>query len=126
MVHKNGQKFFVPLLKLFTPTDYTVKDSFDFSKDISQKNSKLFIASLDVDSFFTYVPLDKTIDKCVKELFKMSRMISGLNKQQVLEMLSLTTKDNILFDEHFYRSNHRFFLKSNFGKHFLCHHKTKW
>ena len=55
-------KFFVPLLKPFTSNNYAVKDSFDFAKDITQQSSKLFIASLDVDSHFTNVPLDKTID----------------------------------------------------------------
>ena len=29
-------KFFVPLLKPFTSNNYTVKDSFDFAKDITQ------------------------------------------------------------------------------------------
>ena len=42
-------KFFVPLLKLFTTNNYTVKDSFDLAKDITQQCSKLFLASLEVD-----------------------------------------------------------------------------
>ena len=96
-------KFFVPLLKPFTSNNYTVKDSFDFAKDITQQSSKLFMASLDVDSLFTNVPLDETIEICVNELFKSSQTVSGLNKQQVLEMLSLTTKENvILFDLKYY------------------------
>ena len=33
-------KRFVPLLKPFTFNDYRVNDSFDFTKDISQQNSK--------------------------------------------------------------------------------------
>ena len=63
-------KFFVTLLKPFTSNNYTVKDSFDFAKDITQQSSKLFMASLDVDSLFTNVPLDETIEICVNELFK--------------------------------------------------------
>ena len=75
------------------------------------------MAFLEVDFFFANVPLDKSIDICIKELFQMSQTVSGLNKQQYLEMFSLITKDNILFDEHFYRILHMFFLESNFGKH---------
>ena len=52
------------------------------------------MASLDVDSFFTNVPVDEAIEICVNELFKSSQTVSGLNKQQVLEMLSLTTKES--------------------------------
>ena len=46
------------------------------------------MASLDVDSLFTNVPLDETTEMCVNELFKSSQTVSGLNKQLVLEMLS--------------------------------------
>ena len=47
-------KFFVPLLKPFTSNNYTVKESFDFAKDI--------IDSLDVYSLFTNMLLDATIE----------------------------------------------------------------
>ena len=59
-----------------------------FAKDITQQSSKLLMASLDVDSLFTNVPLDETTEMCVNELFKSSQTVSGLNKQLVLEMLS--------------------------------------
>ena len=93
-------KVFVPLLKPFTSNNYTVKDSLDFAKDITQQSSKLFMASFDVDSLFTNVPLDETIEICVNQLSKSSQMVSGLNKQQVLEVFSLTTKENIILFDH--------------------------
>ena len=68
-------KFFVPLLKPFTSNGYTVKDSFDFAKECS----KLFMASLHVDSHFTNVPLDETIEICTKKLFKSSQTVTGFN-----------------------------------------------
>ena len=77
------ETFFVPLLKPFTSNNYTVKGSFDFAKDITQPSSKLFMTSLDVDSLFTHVSLDETIEICVNKLFKSSQTVSGLNKQQV-------------------------------------------
>ena len=85
-------KIFAPLLKPVTSNNYTVKDYFDFTKDITQQSSKSFMASLDVDFLFTKVPLDETIETCVNELYKSSQTVSGLNKQQVLEMPSLITK----------------------------------
>ena len=124
-------KFFVPLLKPFTSNNYTVKDSFDFSKEITQQSSKLFMASLDVDSLFTNVPLNETIEICVNELFKSSQTVSGLKKQQVLEMLSLTTKENvILFDEKYCSQIDGVAMDSPLGPTlaniFLCHHETTW
>ena len=77
--------------------------SFDFATDITQQNFQLLTASLDVDYLFKNMPLDETFEICVNELFKSRETVSGLNKQQVLEMLSLTTKKNvILFDQKHY------------------------
>ena len=89
------------------------------------------MASLDVDSLFTNVPLDETIEICVNELFKSSKTVSSLNKQQVLEMLSLTTKENvILFDEKYYSQIDGVAMGSplgpTFANIFLCHHETTW
>ena len=81
-------------------------------------------------SLFTNVPLDKTTEKCVNELFKSSQMVSDLKKQQVLEMLLLTTKENvILLDQKCYRQIDGVAMGSPLGPTladiFLCHHKTK-
>ena len=62
------------------PNNYTVKDSSNFAKDITQESSKLFMASLDVDSLFTKLPLGDTIKICVNQLFKCNQLVSGLNK----------------------------------------------
>ena len=89
------------MLKLLTSNNSTVKDSFHFAKDITQQIFKLFLASPGLaspgmDSLLTKVLLDETIEICVNELFKFIQMLSGLNKQQVLGMLLLTTKENVI------------------------------
>ena len=122
--------FFVSLIKQFTSNGYTVKDSYDFTKDITEQNSKLHMASLDVDSLFGKVPLNETIHVCVKELFKTSQVVSGLNKQSVLEMFSLTKKENIiLFEEHYYSQIGGIVMGSLLGPTltniFLCHYEKK-
>ena len=70
--------------------EYTLKDSFEFAKDITNQNSNCFMASLDVDSLFTNVPLDETIKMCIVELFKSEMTVSGINKKEIFEILSLT------------------------------------
>ena len=84
------------MLKLLTSNNSTVKDSFHFAKDITQQIFKLFLVSPDMDSLLTKVLLDETIEICVNELFKFIQTVSGLNKQQVLGMLLLTTKENVI------------------------------
>ena len=96
-------KFFVPLLRYLTSNEFTLKDSFEFAKIICEQDTGLFMASLDVDSLFTNVALEETINICVNELFKSNSNIHGLNKKKITEMLSLTTKESIiLFDMTFY------------------------
>ena len=61
-------KFLVPLLSDKTQNEFSVKDSFTFVDEILSQDSDLHMASLDVDGLFTNVPLDVTIDICVKKL----------------------------------------------------------
>ena len=77
------------------------------------------------------MPLNETIEIYVKELFKSSQTVTGRNKQQVLEMLLLTTKENvILYDQKYYSQNDGVAMGSPLGpiltNIFLCHHKTTW
>ena len=46
------------------------------------------MASLDVDPFFTDVPLDETTEICIYELFKSGMIICGLSGKKIFEMLS--------------------------------------
>ena len=83
----------VPILKLLTSNELTVKDSFHFAEEIVDQQNDLFMGSLDVDSLFTNKPLEETIEICTNELFKESEIVEGLSKSEFKELLSLTTKD---------------------------------
>ena len=101
-MHKWG-KFFVPLLRDLTSNEYTLKGSFEFTKVMCNQSSDLYMASLDVDSLFTNVPLDKTIGVCTQGLFESDSTVYSVNKKEITEMLSLTAKESIiLFDMEFY------------------------
>ena len=89
------------------------------------------MASLDVDSLFTNVPLDETTEMRVNELFKSTQTVSGLKKQLVLEMLSLTTKENVvLFDQKNYSQIYGVAMGSPLGPAlaniFLRYQETTW
>ena len=43
------------------------------------------MASLDVDSLFTNVPLDETIKICIDELFKSEMIVSDLTKRKCVK-----------------------------------------
>ena len=127
----NWAKFFVPILRPLTFNTFTIKDSFEFAKNITDQNAELYMASLDVDSLFTNVPLDETINICVNELFQTQTSYFNLNRKQIFEMLSLTTKESIIsFDGGFYSQVDGVAMGSPLGptlaNAFLCHHEQKW
>ena len=82
-------KFLVPLLSFVTVNEYSVKDSFHFSSEILEQNSSLYMGSLDVDSLFTNIPLEETIDICVNGLFKDVDTFKGFSKNEFKKLLSL-------------------------------------
>ena len=58
-------KFLVPLLELIiTNICILQKNSFEFAKEINDQDLGLFMASLDVSSLFTNIPLEETISVC--------------------------------------------------------------
>ena len=97
-------KFLVPILKPFTTHEFTVKDSFHFAEEIVDQQHDLFMGSLDVDSLFTNINLEETIEICTNELFKESETVEGLSKTVFKELLSLATKDShFIFDGTLYK-----------------------
>ena len=86
-------KFFVPILKSLTSNEYVVKDSFDFAEETVEQDSEFFMRSLDVDSLFTNIPLEATIDICTNALLENSEKV-GLSKIEFKELFFLATKES--------------------------------
>ena len=58
------------------------------------------MGSLDVDSLFTNILLEETIDICTNTLFENTEKVEGLSKIEFKELLTLATKESyfILMD----------------------------
>ena len=82
------------------------------------------MALLDVDHFFTNVPLDETI----KFVLMSCLNFSGLNKNEIFEMLSLTLKESvILFDNsQIDRAVMGSPLRPTLANIVLCYHGSNW
>ena len=127
----NIAKFLVPILKPLTTNDYTLKDTFEFSRDILNQNPNLFMASLDVDSLFTNIPLDETINIIIEKLFSENETVHNLNKDQFKCLLTLATKESyFLFDGELYQQVDSVAMGSPQGPTlaniFLCHYEDIW
>ena len=63
-------KFLVLMLEPLITNEYTIKDSFTYAEELQSFDSKLVMASFDIESLFTNIPLQETIDLCVENLFQ--------------------------------------------------------
>ena len=81
-------RFLVPMLEPLTTNEYTNKDSFSFADELQSLDSKLLMASFDIESLFTNIPLQETIDLFVENLFKDSTHVDNLSKDAFRELLT--------------------------------------
>ena len=59
-------------------TNRKIKDSFHFAEEIVDQQHDVFMGSLDVESLFTTIALEETIDICTNQLFKEFETVEGL------------------------------------------------
>ena len=65
-------KFLVPLLRPFSTNTFTINDTFSFvkeSRELQINTNDVIMASFDVKSHFTNIPLDDTIDIIINKCF---------------------------------------------------------
>ena len=76
----NLAKFLVLLLEPITTNMNSVKNSFEFSKEIADQDPGLFMNSLDVESLFTNIPLEESISACYDSLFSNDAKVNNMNR----------------------------------------------
>ena len=95
------------MLEALTTNEYTIKDSFTFAEELQSFDSKLVMASFNIESLFTSIPLQERIDLSVKNLFKDRTHVDNLSKDSFHELLTrIMSESLILFDQEFYKQHH--------------------
>ena len=96
-------KYLLPFLMPLTQNEYTVTDSFHFAEEICKQDPNLYMASLDVDSLFTNIPLDETIDISIDSLYKDDENSPKISKDVFHNLLTVATKESFfMFSNKFY------------------------
>ena len=124
-------KFLVPKLSSITFNEFTVKDSFAFAEEIVHQDSKLFMGSLDVDSLFTNILLEETINICTSLLYNNEDVIDCINKSEFKNLLSLATQESyFIFNDVLYKQKDGVAMGSPLGPTmvnvFLSFYEIKW
>ena len=81
-------KFLVPIFSPLTSNEFSVHDSFSFSDEVPSFCPDHFMASLDVESLFTNIPLNEVIDICIDDLFCDTNTIHNLDRNDTRELLT--------------------------------------
>ena len=89
------------------------------------------MTSCDIESLFTNIPLQQTIDLCVENLFQDRTHVDNLSKDSFCELLTRTMSESlILFDQHIYKQHDGAAMGSPLGptlaNAFLCYHEKIW
>ena len=125
---------FSSLLSLFSSGNYLVSDSFSFVNDLLSSNfnsDNLIMASFDIKSLFTNIPLDETIDIIVTKLFSNSTHFHGFNSDDFTKLLQLSVKNcHFLFNGVLYEQIDGVAMGSPLGPLFadifLSWHEQNW
>ena len=75
--HKIAE-FLVPSINSITS-----KDTFCFAKEIVDQDIYFGMDSLDVDSLFTNISLDKTIDICTNTIYSQQGVVESINNFEI-------------------------------------------
>ena len=116
------------MLETLTTNEYIIKDSFTLAEELQSFDSKLVMASFDIESLFTNIHLLETINLCVENLFKDSTNVDNLLKDSFCDLLTRTMSESlILCDQEFYKQHDGVAMGSSLGptlaNSFLCYHE---
>ena len=89
------------------------------------------MASLDVESLFTNIPLKETINNCVNDLHNKNLYNGKLNKKELFQLLeTATSESSFIFDFLLYKQIDGVAMGSPLGptlaNAFLCHYEKEW
>ena len=84
------------------------------------------MASLDIESLFTNIPLDETIENCINNLFANNDTVQNFIKEDLKELLKFASYESFFtFDNEYYSQLDGVAMGSPLGptlaNAFLCH-----
>ncbi|XP_069977196.1 uncharacterized protein [Penaeus vannamei] len=129
----NLAKFLVQLITPLTTNEYTIENSFSFIKEISDLKPlrPVTMASFDIESLFTNVPLSETTDIILNKTTSSLLNSYGLNKTTYRKLLDIAAHNSVFtFNGSIYTQVDGVAMGSPLGpcyaNTFLCHHEQTW
>ena len=126
-------KFLSKLLSPHLPDDYSLSDSFSFIEQLQNSSRPLnhgYMASLDVKSLFTNLPLNECIDLAIEYIFDNEPNLKINEHDLRLLFKYATAESHFRFDGHFYDQIDGIAMGSPLAPLlaglFMGHHERQW
>ena len=124
-------KFLVPLLTSLISNDFTIKDLFSFTEEVSSFDCANYMTSFDIESLFTNIPLAENINICTDKRFENNTRVNNLTKESFRSLLELPTLDSFFtFHSKYCKQKDGLAMGSPLGPTlanvFLCHFEEQW
>ena len=127
-------KFFIPFLTPISTSSFVIKHSFSFVQELlnSDINSdSVVMASFDVTSLFTNIPVDETIEIIANRIFTSCMYFEGFDRSQFIKLVSLSAKNcHFIFNGRIYQQIDGVAMGSPLGplfaNIFMSFHEKSW
>ena len=124
-------KYLNPIVAPRTTNEFTVENYFDFAEEVVNYDHNHYMASHDVESLFTNIPLEETIKNCVSDLVSNNVYSGKLSRKDLNDLLKIaTTEPSFIFDNKLYKKIDRLPMSSpvdpTLTNAFICHYEKNW
>ena len=126
-------KFLIPIFSPLTTNQFTVSNSSEFFRIVlcSDKFNDFHMASFDIESLLTSIPLPETIQICVQKLFSGKQPVHGFTRDVFKEILEHAVLNSLfLFNGTYYKQVKGLGMGLPLGltlaNIFMCHHEETW
>ena len=126
-------KFIVPILSPLSTNEHTLKNSYEFKELLDKMSFPIgsCLASFDVTSLFTNVPIEETIDIATNAIYEGGKSFRNMTRTAFRKMLKICTEDShFIFNNNHYTQFEGFAMGSPLSaimaNLFLCHHEKIW
>ena len=108
-----------------------MRDSFSFCNEIRKQDSSLYVAFFDIQSLFSNIPIDETIDICINRVFQHKKKIKGMLRRHFKQLLTLAVKSScFVFNNMYYKQIDGVAMGSPLGPTFanllLVYYENMW
>ena len=129
----NTAKFLVPIISPLTSNEFVVSNSADFVQEITSLSFDfpVTLASFDIESLFTNVPLSETTKLIIENTSDATLSSFGLDKKSFSSLLEISSHQSLFsFNDQLYTQTDGVAMGSplgpSFANAFLCHHEQVW